>query len=593
MTTWMVRRLLVALVAAGLVVGLQAQVAGLPDASQASVVQSVAPVAAGQAGVPDAGATPVVLPALAGLPVYAEMAPVKRPEPADVVLVDQTVFPITAALGPFSPKQRAEAASRKLAMLLKDKGFDVEALTTGEEETGTAVLAGDVVVTMVTDRDADFDALGRSRQKLAAAHVAAMRQALTKARNDYSAESLTLGGLKSGAALLVLVAILVVLHFVFKAVYAGIHTRRGTHIKTIRFHSLELLTEERITEILVQLAAAMRFLLTVILLYFFIPLVFSFFAPTRRFGLQLVDYIVSPVRRGVDAFAAYVPSLLVIVVVVFFTFQAIKLTRFLFREIERGSIHWDGFYPEWAMPTSRIVEVLLIAFALVIAFPYLPGSNSLAFKGVSIFLGVLLSLGSSTAIANVVAGVMLTYTRAFKIGDRVQIGDTLGDVIEKTLLATHVRTIKNVDVTVPNGLVLASHIVNYSRATIEKPLLLNAGVTVGYDVPWRRVHELLIEAAEAIDFVLPVPAPFVLQTSLDSFYISYQINVATAFPDHMAGIYSELNQAILDRFNGAGIELMNPSYTALRRGETTTVPDEYLARHEERESPRHPATKGV
>ena len=379
------------------------------------------------------------------------------------------------------------------------------------------------------------------------------------------------------------------LHFIFRAVYRGIQTPpRHPH----PHHPFPLARAAyggaRITELLIQAARVLRFALTLVLLYFFIPLLFSFFAPTRRFGRQLVEYIIAPVHRGADAFFAYLPSLLVVVVVVFFTFQALKLTRFLFREIERGSIHWEGFYPEWAMPTSRIVELLLIAFALVIAFPYLPGSNSLAFRGVSIFLGVLLSLGSSTAIANVVAGVMLTYTRAFKIGDRVQINDTLGDVIEKTLLATHLRTIKNVDVTVPNGLVLASHIVNYSRATLDKPLLLNARVTVGYDIAWRRVHELLVSAAEATAYVLPTPAPFVLQTSLDDFYVSYQINLATAFPDLMAEIYSDLNQRILDNFNQAGIELMNPQYTSLRTHGQTTIPEQYLAEDQKRDSPRHP-----
>ena len=454
----------------------------------------------------------------------------KRPPPASVTLLDQDVFPVRAAVGQFSPAQRAEATSRKLAQLLKDPGFRPETITTTESEGVSEVVAGDVVLTTVTDQDSDFDALGRTRQKLAAAEAEAMRHALAKAINDYSAASLSLGALKAGAAGLVLVLILLGLRMLFPAIYRGIHERRGTRIRTIRIQSLELLSEERITESLVQTARLIRFALTLLLLYFFVPLLFSFFAPTRRFGRSLVQYVIAPVHRGWDALINYLPSLLVVVVVVFFTLQALKLARFLFKEIERGTIAWPGFYPEWAMPTSRIVELLLVAFALVIAFPYLPGSSSAAFRGVSIFLGVLLSLGSSTAIANVVAGVLLTYTRAFKIGDRVSIADTTGDVIEKTLLATHLRTIKNVDVTVPNGLVLASHIVNYSRASVEKPLLLNMEITLGYDTPWRRIHELLISAAKGVPGVLADPAPFVLQTALDDFYVRYQVNAATVFP---------------------------------------------------------------
>ena len=215
------------------------------------------------------------------------------------------------------------------------------------------------------------------------------------------------------------------------------------------------------------------------------------------------------------------------------------------------------------MPTSRIVDLLIVALAIVIAFPYLPGSDSAAFKGVSIFLGVLLSLGSSTAIANIVAGVLLTYTRAFRVGDRVQIADTTGDVVEQTLLATHLRTIKNVNVTVPNGLVLASHIINFSKSTKDRPLILNTRMTVGYNIDWRRVHELLIASAEATPGILHDPKPFVLQTSLDDFYVSYQINAYTHSPDLMDDIYSDLNQQLLDRFRAAGIDIISPHYSVM------------------------------
>ena len=542
---------------------------------------------------PEPSAPPQLAPfAPLALPALPAVAAVKRPTPASVVLLDQDLFPVRAAIGQFTTTQRAAATSQKLAQLLKDKGSNPASLTTADQENTTDILAGDLVVGTVTDQDSDFDALGRSRQKLAAAEAETMRQALGRAQNDYSAASLSVGALKSAAAALVLVLILVGLHYLFPAIYRSIHERRGTRIKTIRIQSLELLSEERITESLVQVARVLRFALTLFLLYLFIPLLFSFFAPTRRFGRSLVEYVIAPVHRGWDAFFAYLPSLLVVVVVVFFTFQALRLTRFLFKEVERGTIEWPGFYAEWALPTSRIVELLLIAFAVVIAFPYLPGSNSAAFKGVSIFLGVLLSLGSSTAIANVVAGVLLTYTRAFRIGDRVQIADTTGDVIEKTLLATHLRTIKNVDVTVPNGLVLASHIVNFSRATIEKPLLLNTEITLGYDTDWRRIHELLIAAAKGVPGVLAEPAPFVLQTALDDFYVRYQVNAATVFPTRMAEMYSELNQRILDGFNEAGVEIMSPHYRAVRQGEETTIPEAYLSERVVKESPRHPHTVG-
>jgi small-conductance mechanosensitive channel len=209
-------------------------------------------------------------------------------------------------------------------------------------------------------------------------------------------------------------------------------------------------------------------------------------------------------------------------------------------------------------------------------FPYLPGSDSPAFKGISIFLGVLFSLGSSSAVANVIAGVILTYTRAFKIGDRVQIADTVGDVMGKTLLATHVKTIKNVYITIPNSLVLGSHIINFSASAQGQPLILHTGVTIGYDAPWRQIHALLIAAAAATPGILPEPKPFVLQTSLDDFYVAYEINAYTDQPSGMALIYSNLHQNIQDKFNEAAVEIMSPHYHAVRDGNVTAIPENYL-----------------
>lgn len=174
------------------------------------------------------------------------------------------------------------------------------------------------------------------------------------------------------------------------------------------------------------------------------------------------------------------------------------------------------------------------------------------------------------------AGVVLTYTRAFKVGDRVKISDAVGDVVENNLLITRIRTIKNVDITVPNAMVLASHITNYSSSALEHGLILHTTVTIGYDAPWRQVHELLISAACATENILELPAPFVLQTSLDDFYVSYQINAFTNTPAVMARTYSVLHQNIQEKFNAAGVEIMSPHYSSLRDGSMITTPEPYL-----------------
>ena len=220
-----------------------------------------------------------------------------------------------------------------------------------------------------------------------------------------------------------------------------------------------------------------------------------------------------------------------------------------------------------------------MALALVLAFPYLPGFGSPAFQGISVFLGILFSLGSTAVVANVVAGTILIYTRAFQIGDRIKIGEAIGDIVEKTLLVTRIRTIKNVIITIPNGTVLTSQIINYTALSQDPNyyLILHTTITLGYDVPWRKVHQVLIDAAIATNNILTEPIPFVLQTSLDDFYVSYELNAYSNKPMLMANIYSELHQNIQDKCNEAGIEILSPHYSAVRDGNQTTIPENYLS----------------
>jgi small-conductance mechanosensitive channel len=334
---------------------------------------------------------------------------------------------------------------------------------------------------------------------------------------------------------------------------------------------------DRIAAMITAAARGSRILITIALFYFYIPFVLSFFPWTRGYTARLFKYIATPFVSIGNAVGNYLPNLFFIAVIAGVTYFVIRFTRLFFAEIGKGTIAFPGFYPDWADPTFKIVRFLIIAFALIVAFPYLPGSDSPVFKGVSIFFGVLFSLGSTSAVANVVSGVILTYTRGFKIGDRVKIADTIGDVTEKTLLVTRIRTIKNVDITIPNAMVLGCHITNFSSSVREYGLILHTSVTIGYDAPWRKVHELLISAALATEHILELPAPFVLQTALDDFYVTYELNAYTDAPLRMATIYSCLHQNIQDSFNEAGVEIMSPHYYQIRDGNQKAIPDKYLS----------------
>ena len=291
---------------------------------------------------------------------------------------------------------------------------------------------------------------------------------------------------------------------------------------------------------------------------------------------MIFGYVANPLKNITKVVIEYIPNLFFIGVVCILTSYLLSFLKFIFLEIERGSIKFEGFHAEWADPTYKLIRFLVFAFALVVIFPYLPGSGSPAFQGVSVFLGVLLSFGSSSAISNIVAGVVLTYMRPFKIGDRVKIADTVGNIVEKSLLVTRIRTTKNVDVTIPSSMVLGSHLINYSSSAVNHGLILHSTVTIGYDVDWRVVHDLLIKSASSVEEVLDEPQPFVLQTSLDDFYVSYEVNAFTDRPNLMPRIYSELHKNIQENFKDAGVEIMSPHFSAIRDGSNVNIPGDQV-----------------
>ena len=490
---------------------------------------------------------------------------------APVLLDGKEVFTIVSGVLSFTPADRAQAISKRLQDVAQDRLLNLDQITLAEHETSTDIVLQDRVLMTVTDQDAGANA--QKRLELAKERMELIRQAVDDYRTVRSGRSLALDTAKALAVTVVLVILLALIRRYVPRLIALIESWRGTRIRTIRLQSIELLHEDRAVGMLLSLLRFTRILLVVGLLYLYIPLVLSFFPWTADVAERLFTYIETPVIKVWQGMTAYLPNLFFVAVIAICTHYVIRFNRFLFSEVERQNISLPGFYPDWALPSFKIIRFLIIAFAVVMAFPYLPGSDSPAFKGVSVFLGVLFSLGSTSAVANVVAGVILTYMRAFCVGDRVKIADTMGDVIEKNLLVTRIRTAKNVDVTVPNAMVLGSHIINYSSSA---QLILNTTVTIGYDVPWRQVHELLIAAAGTTDRILAEPRPFVLQTALNDFYVSYELNAYTDTPSAMASVYSALHANIQDRFNEAEVEIMSPHYSALRDGNLTTIPADYL-----------------
>ncbi len=492
---------------------------------------------------------------------------------APVTVGGKTLFSVPGVLS-FPAQDRADAITRRIRELSKDVLFKPESISVVDAATATDIVVKDLIVMSVTDQDAKL--AGQTRQELARDYQQRIRSALIALRREYSLKSLLLGALYALFATLVLILIFRLLNRLFPKLYKTLDGWRGTRIRSLRIQRFELLPASRITGFAIGVGKLLHLAAVVVALYFYASLVLGFFPWTRGYAQILVGYVLSPLRLIADATVGYLPNLFFISVIIVVAIYVNKFIKMIFTELGRGTITFPNFYLEWADPTYKIVRFMVIALTVIIIFPYLPGSKSPAFQGISIFLGVLFSLGSTSAISNVVAGVILTYMRAFTIGDRVKIADTIGDVTEKTLLVTRIRTIKNVEITIANSMVLGSHIINYSVSGTHEGLILHTAVTIGYDAPWRTVHKLLIDAALSTDNILKTPAPFVFQTALDDFYVRYELNVYTDQPCRMANIYSDLHQNIQDRFNEAGVEIASPHYSSVRDGNKMAIPEDYL-----------------
>lgn len=362
----------------------------------------------------------------------------------------------------------------------------------------------------------------------------------------------------------------------FASLKASLPGWEGTVIRGLFFRKMEIVPARTIVAVLSTATRVLQTVFLIVLVYVSLTLTLSFFLLTETWAPALVDYVAQPVISVLLAVLGYLPNLLVILMVGVITYSILKFIRMLFGGLARGRVNLPGFHREWAVPTYKIVRFLALVLFAIIVFPYLPGSSSPAFQGISIFLGVLFSLGSSSAIANVIGGTVLTYMRPFHPGDRVRIADADGYVINKDLLVTRIRTIKNVDITIPNAMVLASHIINFSSSAREKGLILHTTVTIGYDVPWRKVHDLLLSAARKTPRIMPDRAPFILQTALDDFYVRYELNAYTDQSGKIEETYAALHESIQDAFFEAGVEICSPHFTAIRDGNAAAIPDQYL-----------------
>jgi small-conductance mechanosensitive channel len=474
------------------------------------------------------------------------------------VKIDGAVLFYVRGIRGFSAVDRSEAIEERIRKIASDTAVKTDSITSVESDFSTDLVADGKPIMSIFDVDASLE--GVPRQVLAKAYIMKLRTSMEKYRKDRSPESLVKNALFALFATVIFIILLKLLLWLLRKLNALVEARYKAKIHALHIQSLEFIHAERIWTILTGAVKVIRLVLTFVFLYLYFDVVLSLFPWTRLLAANLLDYALVPLRTMWNGFLKYIPNLIFIIIFVIIVRYVLKLMHLFFAAIESETIKFAGFDKDWAKPTYRAVRLLMIVFAAVVMYPHVPGSESPAFKGISIFLGVLFSLGSSSVISNIIAGYTMTYRRAFKVGERIKVDDITGDVTEIRLLVTRLRTIKNEEIIIPNSKILNSEIVNYSTHARERGLILHTIVGIGYEVPWRQVEAMMKLAAERTLRILKDPKPFVLQKSLGDFAVTYELNVYIDDPHGMAQIYSDLHKNILDAFNEYGVQIMTPAY---------------------------------
>jgi len=486
-----------------------------------------------------------------------------------VIAHADTLFYIQNKLGSLSAAERAERTSTKVVALSEDLLFVSDSLTTFNDSTLVDVAyRGDVLLSL---SKADADSAKMDRSIMAKAYQEIILQNI----NTYKKETDLTELLKRGGLGLLIIFILglciYLLNKYSNRFNAWLRIRLHEKISGLKIKNYELIDRKSELILIRKILNLVKIVVIVILVYLTLPIVFRLFPWTKPWSDSLISFVLNPLKNIFRAIINFIPDFITIAVVVVVFHYLKKVVKFFANEIETEKLTVSGFYPDWAKPTYNIVKLILNAFMLVVIWPFIPGSDSGIFKGVSVFLGLLISFGSSSAISNGVAGMVITYMRPFKIGDIVKIGEVTGAVQEKSLLVTRILSFKNEVITIPNSAILSGNTVNYSSMASKGELIIHTSVTLGYDISWTVIHELLIKAAMQSEGVIKEKKPFVLQTSLEDWFVAYELNVYINNPAKMPAVFSELHKNIHIAFDAAGVEIMSPHYQAIRDGNTSTI----------------------
>ena len=472
---------------------------------------------------------------------------------APLVVDGDTLLVIYAQKGGMLPEARVEAVKSKIYEVGKRLTMFVDSIYVFDSELSSDVMVGEDVILSVTDLDALW--MGMERVELAGTFRDAISRKVNELHETYGLQPKlqSLGWV----ALIIALQVLIIWGIVwFFRIWKFTLTRRLLRrIRSISIKNYPLLDTHRLGVAIIFVFNLVRLLLILWVVLVGITFMFSIFPETKTFTYTVLGYIWHPFRDILKGILAYLPDLFKIIVIIICFHYLLKLVRYFANEVASGRLKINGFYADWAMPTHTILRVLLYSFMLVI-------------------IGVVVSLGSTSVVVNVMAGLVMTYIRPFHVGDYIRYGDTEGEVVEKSMLVTRIRTRKNEIVTIPNSNMMSSQTSNYTLSAQQYGVIVHTKITIGYDEPWQKIERLLLEAADKTDGIKKHPKPFVRITTLDDFYVEYEINGCTERAKTLPAVYSTLHEHILDTMHGAGVEIMSPHIEARRDNLPVQIPKE-------------------
>ena len=456
--------------------------------------------------------------------------------------------------------QRAAAIAGNIVKVASDNSISPDSVRTVDMEGRTQIIVNGELIVNIFDEDAEIEDLDRFL--LASHYTDVIKKAIISYRYERSRPVLFRKTLHALGASLALVIFLWFLLWGLRKINNYLQNRIRSKFDTFEGKSFNLIRSQQLWNAFSLLFRVIRIAVILIVLAVFLQYILGLLPWTNNIATLTIKWFLRPLNAIGRGFVDFLPDLVFLLVIFIVTRYLLKLIKLLFNGLQQGGIIIKNFDPDWALPTFRIMRFSIIIFAVILAYPYIPGSDSLAFKGISVFLGLLVSLGSSSFIGNLIAGYTMVYRKPYRKGDRIQVNEHTGYVEEQKLFVTRLRSLKNEEITIPNSLLLNSNIINYSMRARDLGLILHTNVGIGYETPWRQVDAMLKEAAYRTEGLLREPPPYVLKTSLGDFAVNYEINVYCDDPVKINSYYTKLHEHILDVFNENNIQIMTPSYEA-------------------------------